>query len=1674
MADNTQQNPGAVTNTFSKGMVKDYNETFIGEGLWTHARNAVNNSHDGQVGVVGNEPANMLCVEIPYTVIGTIHLNDDQWAVFSTDDVHSEIGIFDESECSYKKVVNDPGLNFKRSNLITGVYRKRYDCERLVYWDDGINPSRVMDIDNPPYMFVPERAGDTKSKHFKLIAGACANGTGTTTVSFTDTHGVKQTVILQANDVYQFATWDATSVKVTQETCKPLPCYSTTVSQKLLDGRKSEYRTCMSEKEARDIQFPDGKLDPNIKVVQQLNAEPCDCSFYDSDEVTVFNLTDITSQVTPSLGDDCIIKHYTDQLDTERIRLVPFVKHPCLSLQKGKVAGTLLNGSYQCVMAYTINQNKVCDYIGFSDVQSLFSHEDLNGSLELSISNIDTDFDEFELVLISNIKGQLTAKKLGTYYTTQKTIYIDQIQPDAISIPISQIPLRSESIERSDAMYSVNNYLLRVGTYSKFQFNYQLQANKIKTNWVAIKYPEDYYRKGGNNTSYMRDEQYPFFIRWVYNTGETSASFHIPGRVADPSELANAVGQDAFETRDGVSRQLWQVKNTATVELLTNTPLSDGGVMIAKGKMGYWESTEIYPADKPELWGDLCGAKIRHHKFPDVTVHPSLNHVVDSGANVVVLGVQFENITHPKDNYGNDIPDIVGYEILRGSREGQKSIVAKGMFSNMREYNIPGQTTIKGLYQNYPYNDLRSDYLLTSDINIVEKGSADVNLGSPLSIYKKDHFSFHSPDTTFSKPFLAFNEAKIETEIYGASEGTFSIPYKHPKFKVLTNFSSTLASIIGTIGAVGNFLGAIANDSNISLQGTEDLPYTKKLTLQKITNHALTVGGGGSFLGTGGSATVSFPNPVIVAYNTAIGAYNAVVAAAMTPIEAQTTGEQLFRIIYALVPKRQFALQYDSHAYFNESKIVYQGNQRRKVENAVYVGPHIQGFDSKYQINNLHRNTYVAVKLGQEVSDPTTPDTSRFRIGEKGGKLDTSVSGTVSAYYGSLKVSIPSQYGQLENIKQVPISNCVNEVIAGTSTKYSTDIIFGGDIYINRFTEKNPFFFFNTWLMGEPDEYEVDYRNYMNVAYPRFWLDTNKTTFRLFKGASANRHLDERESDLFYVKRGYVYLFFNGVRDFFVESDVNTANRDWEDTMDKRHYDPYRFTDYKAMFRSDYIKSGNFYKYDYSLSVSKMYSNYISWGTLLPRDYDPKVAETCYVYRPNKVVYSLPQAEELKKDNWRIFLVNNYKSFQSRVTAVKPINKTGALFMMNYMSPIQFVGVDTVQTDVGTKLTVGDGGLFNQALQNLVNTDDSYEYASNQSKFSAVGTQYGVIWVSQNQGKVFNYAGGLEEISKNGMKWWFSEHLPSQLLKLYPGYPLSDNTVRGVGVQTIYDNTNEIVYISKKDYKPLRTDYVYDNEGNFYTSVNNVKTKIELTNSEYFEDASWTISYDPKSKTWLSFHDWEPTLMMPGKNHFMTMNGKKIWKHNIRTDEFCNFYGVDYPFEIEFVSATGQTVSTLKSVEYVLEAYKYANGGRDKFHVLDENFDQAIIYNSEQISGLLELSIKPKNNPVAALSYPIVHADYIEVLFSKEENKYRFNQFWDITKDRKEFDPSEVPTTMFKTKANGYELSINPAYVDYNKSILERKKFRHMVNRVLLKKHVSNDVKFLFKISNQKVQQSSR
>ena len=163
-----------------------------------------------------------------------------------------------------------------------------------------------------------------------------------------------------------------------------------------------------------------------------------------------------------------------------------------------------------------------------------------------------------------------------------------------------------------------------------------------------------------------------------------------------------------------------------------------------------------------------------------------------------------------------------------------------------------------------------------------------------------------------------------------------------------------------------------------------------------------------------------------------------------------------------------------------------------------------------------------------------------------------------------------------------------------------------------------------------------------------------------------------------------------------------------------------------------------------------------------------------------------------------------------------------------------------------------------------------------------------------------------------------------------------------------------------------------------------------------------------------------------------------------------------------------------------MEVYKYADNCHDRFHVLDFNFDEAVVYNTEQCSGLLKLNLNPKNNPTLLLTYPRINPTSVNILFSKEEQKYRFNQFWDMTDSRGEFPigsayPPPTPNVgthaqrmIWNTEANGYIRSLNPFNLNYTKDPLQRKKFRHYVNNVLLIRKVSGDRKMLVMITQNK------
>ena len=81
--------------------------------------------------------------------------------------------------------------------------------------------------------------------------------------------------------------------------------------------------------------------------------------------------------------------------------------------------------------------------------------------------------------------------------------------------------------------------------------------------------------------------------------------------------------------------------------------------------------------------------------------------------------------------------------------------------------------------------------------------------------------------------------------------------------------------------------------------------------------------------------------------------------------------------------------------------------------------------------------------------------------------------------------------------------------------------------------------------------------------------------------------------------------------------------------------------------------------------------------------------------------------------------------------------------------------------------------------------------------------------------------------------------------------------------------------------------------------------------------------------------------------------------------------------------------------------------------------------------------------------------------------------FWDITRDRGEFDPNEN-ASIFITQLNGYIRDLNAANLNYFKPAFQRKRFRHYWNKVILRKNVSENRKMILKLANTKINASFR
>jgi hypothetical protein len=219
---------------------------------------------------------------------------------------------------------------------------------------------------------------------------------------------------------------------------------------------------------------------------------------------------------------------------------------------------------------------------------------------------------------------------------------------------------------------------------------------------------------------------YAFEIVFLLKNGKQTDGFHIPGRTSVPSDLVviNKADNDDY-IGTGTSAPYWKIYNTASVIGDASSNDIGNATSYKYGEFAYWESTELYPCNT-DVWGDLAGLPIRHHKFPDVLVSPITkpvivyngvlasqnNYVYPIGVNISIAQV---NVLIDESVLTDDQKaDIVGFKIVRGDRGTNKSIVAKGILRNVGTYKREEQSFY---FPNYPYNDLTPDPFLNTTNN---------------------------------------------------------------------------------------------------------------------------------------------------------------------------------------------------------------------------------------------------------------------------------------------------------------------------------------------------------------------------------------------------------------------------------------------------------------------------------------------------------------------------------------------------------------------------------------------------------------------------------------------------------------------------------------------------------------------------------------------------------------------------------------------------------------------------------------------------------------------------------------------------------------------------------------------------------------------------------------------
>lgn len=296
-----------------------------------------------------------------------------------------------------------------------------------------------------------------------------------------------------------------------------------------------------------------------------------------------------------------------------------------------------LTGNYEYKDGSQTNYVHVSNPISIYDKSTLISFFQIDGcpagtktskSINIQLSNLDTNYEKFNIVLIEKIGGVIRAFKYHTININSDVHEITLTNNEVkTEINILDIRINSEIFKTIGAITTLFNKLY-VADVEVEDYDIPLDIGKdINVTWTREKQiPLNSYKNSYKDPrsifhykGFKSNEVYALYYSYVMDNGKETRAFHIPAPELDGFDTT------VYNTNDQPNYGV--IGNDVRRYQINPIPKFNKGMNTFENK------DEVYP----ECYGSLAGKKVRHFRFP------SLSDIYANGEKFIHLNTDINN-----------------------------------------------------------------------------------------------------------------------------------------------------------------------------------------------------------------------------------------------------------------------------------------------------------------------------------------------------------------------------------------------------------------------------------------------------------------------------------------------------------------------------------------------------------------------------------------------------------------------------------------------------------------------------------------------------------------------------------------------------------------------------------------------------------------------------------------------------------------------------------------------------------------------------------------------------------------------------------------------------------------------------------------------------------------------